>query len=207
MSKPRQFQEENQRHGGAFQRVARITCGKCGVSTAVNIKTPTGFLVPQAIKERFEHLRWEVGKSHNHDLCPACVLKKRQEKTALKVVSSTPAPEIAPSIQPPRQMDRDDRRIIFAKLNEVYIDPRRGYDSGWTDHRVATELGVPRKWVETVRVELFGENAGNEDIARFLTEADATVAEGRKILVTMRQFAERIDKLEKMAADFRKLVP
>jgi hypothetical protein len=53
-------------------------------------------------------------------------------------------------------MSRDDRRIIFARLNDVYVNERTGYSEQWTDKRVAEDLGVPRAWVSEVRDRDFG---------------------------------------------------
>lgn len=86
-------------------------------------------------------------------------------------------PVSTPSETPPREMSRDDRRVIFAKLDEVYLDEKRGYDSGWSDHKVASDLGVPRKWVEIIRAENFGAIGTNEDMADFLSKAEILAAE------------------------------
>jgi hypothetical protein len=69
-----------------------------------------------------------------------------------------------------RVMTRDDRRIIFEKLNEVYVNDKVGYDKGWTDERVATDLGIPRAWVRLIREENFGDEVGNEEIRQLLQE-------------------------------------
>ena len=39
------------------------------------------------------------------------------------------------------QMTRAERRIIFAKLEEVYEDEERGYKVPWTDAAVANRFG------------------------------------------------------------------
>lgn len=229
MSKQREFVEEFERHGGIPKRVARITCSSCGVSTAINIETSKGFLVPQAIRMKFERMRWEVGRHSNRDLCPACVLKQK-EKPALKIVSSSPTPAapaaaLSPSEQPPRTMQRDDRRIIFEKLNEVYLDDKRGYDTGWSDQRVAADLGVPRKWVELIRAENFGDVGANADMVEYLHQAESLAKGAREQLLEARQIyediqgilkkyphhsiaeiTERLGKVERLAAEVRKLV-
>lgn len=57
---------------------------------------------------------------------------------------------------PPREMTREDRRIIFAQLEEVYVDEHTGYSTDWNDERVSKHLNCPRKWIETIREENFG---------------------------------------------------
>lgn len=55
-----------------------------------------------------------------------------------------------------RPMDKADRRIVFAKLNEVYGDDM--YLEDWIDQKVAEDLGVPVEWVAEVREGDFGPN-------------------------------------------------
>lgn len=65
-------------------------------------------------------------------------------------------PQPGASEKPPREMSREDRRLIFAKLEEVYIDERVGYTANWNDQRVADDMAVPRAWVEEIRDQNFG---------------------------------------------------
>jgi hypothetical protein len=101
----------------------------------------------------------------------------------------------AVAVEPPREMSRDDRRVIFAKLDEVYIDENKGYDNGWSDHRVAVDLGVPRAWVASVREEMFGPDKSN-------AEARELVQEARELVATMKAFvAEHHETAVKAIAD------
>ena len=97
----------------------------------------------------------------------------------------------------PRKMGREDRRIIFEKLNEVYLNEAVGYETGWSDHRVATDLGVPRKWVEQIRDENFGAIGTNPEMSEFLTEAERLIGEARSILLQCRKAREDIDAILK----------
>ncbi|MCR6673294.1 hypothetical protein [Devosia ginsengisoli] len=65
-------------------------------------------------------------------------------------------PDPGASERPPRQMSREDRRLIFAKLEEVYIDEKSGYSAGWNDDAVAKDMACPRAWVEEIREQNFG---------------------------------------------------
>lgn len=56
----------------------------------------------------------------------------------------------------PREMDKTDRRLIFARLNEIYGDDM--YLEDWTDDKAAADLDVPVEWVATVREADFGPN-------------------------------------------------
>lgn len=193
----RQFKESQERYGGQWRIVARVTCRKCGVSDSIGLSTVGGLLPPNIITKKMQQRGWTIGANEQWDYCPGCSNTMKEAKPAmLKVVdqaATTAAP--SPSEQPPRQMDRDDRRIIFARLNDVYLDAKRGYDSGWSDHRVATELGVPRKWVEQIRVENFGDAGTNAEMSEFYEQAQALIAEGRKALTEAREFYEKAKAL------------
>lgn len=216
MSSARTFPHTSERVNGVSRSMVRVTCRKCGVSSSIDV------MPPNIVTKKLEQRGWVIGANDQWDLCPACALKDKKPP-ALKVV---PDSSLSPAAQPPRVMSREDRRLIFEKLNEVYLDEARGYDSGWSDHRVATDMGVPRKWVETVRSEMFGDNGANAEMSTFLLEAENTLADARKMLAEARQHREtaeailkdamaagglnqisdRISKLEKLAAEVRKLV-
>lgn len=83
-----------------------------------------------------------------------------------------PAPEPAPApepvvelatLQPPRKSTLDERKIINSKLMDVYGDA--SYSRGWSDERVAKDLGVPRAWVAEVRDAFFGPDLDEEAAA------------------------------------------
>ena len=76
-----------------------------------------------------------------------------------------------------RMLGREDRRIIFEKLNEVYVSDKVGYGDGWTDEKVASDLGVPRAWVKLIRDENFGDEMANDEIKNKVAEATQALAE------------------------------
>lgn len=194
----RKYQESSERYGSTWRTVARVHCRTCGVSTSIGVETVGGTLPPNIITKKLQQKGWEIGANDQWDFCPAHSSLAKQERTepVLKVVDQpSTAATPSPSQQPPRVMDRDDRRIIFARLNDVYLDAKRGYDSGWSDHRVATELGVPRKWVEQIRVENFGDAGTNAEMSEFYEQAQTLIAEGRKALLEAREFYEKAKAL------------
>lgn len=83
------------------------------------------------------------------------------------------AADCAPKADQPRSMTREDRRIIFEKLNDVYLDEARGYAPGNSDKSVAESLGCPRAWVAQIRDENFGAARDNEDVRDLLAKIDA----------------------------------
>ena len=117
-----------------------------------------------------------------------------------------------PVADAPREMTRDDRRIIFAKLNDVYIDEKQGYSGTWTDKSVAAYLGVPWAWVAKIRDENFGAERSNEearellkqartfaaDAAKYAGDAQSIVTQHTKLCADLAAFVKRLDKIEKL---------
>lgn len=88
--------------------------------------------------------------------------KPNKEESAMldaspaRVAIPNPPPIAAPAPLLDGGMGKAEKRIIFAKLNDVYEDETVGYADHWTDAMVAADLGVPVEWVVEVRDESFG---------------------------------------------------
>lgn len=167
---------------GPSQSAIEISCGACGHKDhAVN----SGGLkvLPGAwVENYFAQKGWHVGRKPADDRCPKCAAEARADKRALASERKEKAVAAAPTAaEPPRQMDFEDRRLIIRKLEEVYVDAKTGYDSGWSDKRVADDLGVPRAWVAELREANFGPARDNEEIRAFLARFDAHVAKVREV--------------------------
>lgn len=233
----RHFSIHNEKHGetGGFRKVAHITCASCGRLGTLPIQTKQSILPDEAVNKKFQAIDWVVGPTEKKDLCPEC---SRPMKTIHKfngggmVINQQPAilngasPRIsseAPKADPPRVMDREHRRTIFAALTEHYVDEKTGYSRDWSDHRIATDLGVPRKWVEDIRDEMFGPISANPEMQTYLDEykrlhddaraflerglvirkqVDAILAD--HLFANVQQIQDRIGALDKLADKVRK---
>lgn len=168
-----------------------IKCGHQGCTATAqagrNGGKGGGALPPDAIAKFFSGRGWLVGRNPRKDRCPDHAKPQRQPKEEPPQMAADPkvvilaAPDPGASDKPPREMGRDDRRLIFAKLEEVYIDEKTGYSTGWNDEAVAKDMAVPRAWVALIREENFGPQkaeqsaeiiAINERIATLETEAN-----------------------------------
>ena len=76
-------------------------------------------------------------------------------------------------VEAPRAMTREAKRLIFAKINEVYLD--HGYDRNWSDNRIAKDIDVPVAWVKDVREENFGPESLSEEANKLMTEGEQLV--------------------------------
>lgn len=190
----RSFPFEKIRRDGLAYSAFRIDCAKCEAKTYM-VQTGNSRKPPIAAEQYFRNHGWKVGNGPRADFCPSCQNKKPE----LKVVPMEPM-----KAEQPREMSRDDRRIIFQKIDEVYDDGR--YSAPWTDSAVARDLGVPKAWVSIVRDEMFGPEGSNAEFDDFLARAEPLLKEGRDLLngarslsEAVRQFADRIEELEHIA--------
>lgn len=176
---PRTFRKVPCREGGGHPTMRyQLSCSRCPEVESLgqtNLgEARAGNVVPQGFARR----GWTVGKTPERDLCPACTRAARTtlvpvqspitpsngvvpvsqpSPTPLRAVpAAEPRPPVVAKAEPPREMTRDERRIINAKIDEVYVDEAHGYSLGWNDDRVSKDLGVPRAWVAKMREENFG---------------------------------------------------
>lgn len=180
------------------EKVRRLFCSSCGQEGEIIDRTPDG-LPPALIERRFKNKGWDVGKNDKHDLCPACVERirneRRERRNGGKIKSfaaienvfpltpreAPPQPEERQDVQAtaesPQEMSRADRRIIHAKLEEVYESEETGYRPGWSDAQVARDLGshIPVGWVAEERERAFGPAKDNSEVRDMLGRVtDAT---------------------------------
>lgn len=189
--------------GGGSAGVMIARCGTCGEFEQISLGT-RGRFPPDITARKFEARGWDCSDGRRgRDLCPECnpANKKKEKekdmtKVTLSVVPTAPPALVEPVqaiqavlVEPPPAMTRDDKRIIFAKLNDVYLNETAGYSAGWTDQRIADDLSVPRAWVSGIRDENFGPEAANEEIRTQLTEARAVLADVQLVL-------EKAEKLQ-----------
>jgi len=197
-----------------------IVCGQCGTTENLGAQGLGPQIACEQLPKRAQSKGWLVGKKARDHICPACIKSVAAKRANIQEDKMAETKTVVPlRADPPREMSREDRRIVFAKLDEVYVNETIGYSAGWTDKLVAEDLGVPRAWVATVRDENFGP-ASNEEIETVIREVRAAAAEVRGLNGDMSaikhkigEYAnslaatmERIAKLEKKANEIEKSV-
>ncbi len=172
----------------------------------------------QFITRKLEGRGWKIGNKPDQHRCPKCfaaikasAARKAQSKNGEPYMTVTPIKSLKDAGQ--RMLGRDDRRIIFTKLNEVYVGEKIGYGEGWTDERVANDLGVPRAWVKLVRDENFGEEMANDQIRKMISEAEALMKEVKTavpfvedVMTKLRRLTDEADRIGKSLDAIRKAV-
>lgn len=204
--------------GGDRSRVYRIACARCGAHADASANGPS--LPPEAIANLFRARGWGVSLRRRADhLCADCAGKSARHRgdtaTMIRTGDSRGKNESAPPpaparADPPPMPTREDKRIIFAKLEEVYLDESRGYSDGWTDHKVAGDLNVPRAWVAMVRDDNFGPDRTGEELRALTAEIAAALAEAQTIADELRRQAaltasQIVDRIEQIAKRQRQI--
>lgn len=183
-----------------------LECGGCGTKMTKQTRSSGGNRLPgEAVARHFTNRGWLIGSKPHKDRCPDCQKRKPKEESAMAKPGSEirlVAPVPGASELPPREITREHRRLVFLKLEEVYVDERTGYSAGWNDNRVAEDMGVPRAWVELVREENFGPIKAEESeevkaLRAAIETAESTLekcrTEAARINGEHNKLAERLD--------------
>jgi hypothetical protein len=200
----RTFPEIQIKVGGEFVKAMKIVCSECEAVAYYCFQAGHKRRPPVAAVQHFQNKNWVVGSSPRKDLCPVHAKLSRRKGT--KAMADT----TAPAAEKPRELSRDDRRIVFDKLNGVYENG--SYIAPWTDGAVAKDLGVPRDWVAQVREHFFGPAGSNPLFDDYL--AAKTAVEQRMAAVATRYdiavkhfeaYAKEFAELRKQLDDLRLL--
>ncbi|WP_429929937.1 hypothetical protein [Agrobacterium vitis] len=159
----RDFPEVSIPYGKRTAKAMRIACGCCDVVSY--FPHHTGIIVKPSLAaiQHFQTKGWVVGSSPKEDFCPKHANPSKRKGATIM------AENTAPVADKPRDMSREDRAIIFDKLNEVY--GKDAYKAPLTDSMVAKDLGVPRDWVSVTRDAMFGPAGSNPLFDDFLLES------------------------------------
>lgn len=172
-----------------------VRCTECDREEILRAGKPSGSLNITFLSKKFSQMGWELGRNSKHDVCPDCVALRRKKPTLTSEVKtmSNITPIVPIRAEDPPQMTKEDRRIIFAKIDEKYIDETSGYSAEWSDEKIAKDLNVPRAWVSQIREENFGPEVG-ESIAK---DRDLIAGEVEKAKAQMKLIDERVEAVRK----------
>lgn len=200
------FEPSTVKHENRLLRAMKAKCASCTFEDRVHMNSMRiGSGTDSEIEEReavkkFEKLGWSFDKKNK---CPSCIKEDERNRTAEPVKPELKVVATAPSTTP-REMSREEKRIVFEKLNEVYVDEKVGYAPPWTDAKVASELGCPRAWVERVRSEMFGDVNSNADISALQGEARAVAESLNAATAAYNELGNEFKKLFARASEVEK---
>jgi len=209
--------------GGLQKRGVKAKCGYCDRTESFHVNTARSHgddddHVERNIAAKFEKLGWKIGKTAVQHRCPSCFAalksanaRKSKENGDNKVVPiNAPVPmdpvSLVVAVEPTesRRPTREERRIIYNTIDGKYVSETSGYSAGWTDKKIAIDLGVPVEWVAEIRDENFGPNT-NEVTVSLLTDARSLLEELRAskytaepILTALKALDDRAQKIEQL---------
>jgi hypothetical protein len=185
-------------------RVAKVRCSKCPAHELIRVAGRHKMLPTEALEGLIRQRGWRPGPTRKRDVCPICSSRRQAiEKPSARKDQPMSETELKLKAEPPRKPSRDDKRLIYAAIEDVWLGEDKGYQSGCSDQTVAKGLGVPRKWVEDVRTEMFGEVAGNEDIQALAAKLDTLRSE---LVAFQGRMMSELDKVERAAKPLLELV-
>lgn len=124
-------------------------------------------------------------------------------------VQTIPAPKIPVSQISMKDVDKTAKRLIDAKMDEVYDAKKGGYLNGYSDAKVATDLGVVQEWVALIRDFGHGPDTTALDLRTDVVELDkraAAVMEAKRLVEAGMARIEELDKsLNDRLANFEKV--
>jgi hypothetical protein len=219
MSLGRTFAEEHIPAGAGDSRVPamKIVCAECSAVAFFAHQTGKTRKPPVAAKQNFQAKGWVVGSGPRKDFCPLHAAPSSRKGRADMPAKETATPEPGRKAEAPREITREERGIIFAKIGDVYGTDR--YVTPWSDQKVADDLGVPRAWVSDVREQFYGPEGSNPLFDQYLTEAASVIrlqgeiTEARKAVLDMFRKANdeaakvrvRCDELDSKVRDVQAL--
>jgi hypothetical protein len=187
----RRFPRETIQMGDKRVPAAKIECNKC---QSVAYHADTGLNDDVYFKRK----GWTVGNGPAADVCGVCA--GRKSKPDLKVV-----PVVAMEVKDkPREITRDERLIIMDKIRDVHDGDR--YGAGWSDKKLADDLGVPRAWVEDIRENVLMFAGGhNAEYEAFMAEMAPIVADAKSLINSARVQLEKVAGLESRIAQLERV--
>lgn len=148
----------------------RIKCSSC---QAVEDIGDTTLYPPSKARQVVERRGWRVSKKWKHAKCLECRRKRAAEQAADDAMTNG-------------TQSRGLRRTILL-LEEHFDEQAKPYEAGWSDERIAKEIGMSEDFIAGVRENCYG------------PLEDPRIAELRELLTTARQQLDReVSEIEQM---------
>lgn len=193
------FVLQSVQRGDGRQFMAQFQCHRCPATIDV---TPSMPLNPEGAAARAKNKGWDAdGFNKTVTRCPACKAR-RTTATSIKEPIMAQAPTTATAkpatmalpkssagvvVLEDRKPNPDQRLKIRGALDTHFDDAKGVYLAGYSDHRVAEELNLPRIWVEQIREAAYGPLLADPALVELRTEGE--------------RLAQRLEALERRAAD------
>lgn len=202
-----------------LHKVQEIECHKCGTLGHINIGATLTALPDGIAVKKFQQAGWEVRGGRAY--CPEHSRHRKQDDAAtglpdefmVQPVIDGPSNQViltvVPTIQPEEPVmaeparlsdlatialpDRAMKRSIVETIQGNWDDGSARYIGDASDQSIATELKCPRKWVEDIRVDLFGDNGGNEELDALKRDIAIALGDAEKLVNSSLDLANKYD--------------
>jgi hypothetical protein len=195
------FEISRHMQDGRWTERARFVCARCEGKAEFPLIRQSRAFNPEATIKNAAAAGWSVKHGSTRAECPRCVRERSQRA---KGESPGPKAEVI-MLQPvPKPLTGDQRLRIRALLDKHFDDSAGRYLDGYSDHRIAEELKLPRVHVETIREAAYGAirvspemEAAEKAVAALearMQPAEKVIAEVERLLKEARALVEAARK-------------
>lgn len=146
---------------------------------------------PDAIAKMMLHKGWTIGRKM---ACP----EHRRKSERPQATGPQPMEETKPRPTPSDAAKKAHRMLMMA-LEDYYDDATKQYKDGYSDTRLAAEIGCSEQHVRETREQYFGPLAVPNDVAEFRSALDKLRAEAGQmtasIAKSLQSMEQRLDRL------------
>lgn len=142
--------------------------------------------------ELFVKKGWEVGKSNAFDYCPGCIREREAKKKVVKMEDHVKNNGTATA---PGVMSKEEGRILSRLIEDRWDEAAVRYRPGWSDAKLAAEVGKPVAWVKERRELDFGGTGEDPGVVDFIAEQVKLDTEMQGLRSLMEELAGSVSEL------------
>ena len=224
----RSFDRSRFSENGVLQHGFIISCGKCGEVDYVRSQ-PHHRSDNPALVRKFQRAGWSVGQTAGADRCPDCAatsvkpasppLRSAPEVLPMAKPTADPMPSAPPTLPTPAASEKIAE--VYMQLVTAYDGVNRCYRAGWSDDRIAREIGVAVGLVAARResdfgpviVDSFAADLGADvealagSLALVVKTAEGLATAAAALTRAGTQLTQQVERLRQRAAEARERAP
>lgn len=164
------FEKKSRMINGTWREVAHFTCARCGGHADLRLVGAGNSWNPEATVKLAVEDGWDASLNSTRAECPRCVGARKTRaagespgpkrgrfyERAMAAVEKSTSAEVIQMSTALKPLSSEQRLRIRALLDKHFDDGAGRYLDGYSDHRIATELDLPRLHVETIREAAYG---------------------------------------------------
>jgi hypothetical protein len=187
-----------------------VHCHLCTNTSEIRSGNQIGGLPDTVIAKKMKQRGWVEWR--HHLICPDCQAAARAVRPAIH--TPEPEPKEIEMAEPIRledlptaiTPDRTMKRRIVDLIGDNWDDPKGRYIGDASDESLSRELKCPRKWVTDIRVDIYGDNGGNEEIEAVKRDLEARIADIDKLVENAMKLAAQYEQSGKDLRELKRRV-